>query len=288
MTILITTLRQAQGDNKYMFLLFDIGGTHVRLSLAPDINTLTDPLIFDTPKSFDEFESRLKYFVDKNLKDQKLERVVGGIAGVLNEDQSKLLNSPNLQDWIGKPLKEVIIRASGCEDVHIENDANLCALGEATEGAGKEFEIVAYIAMGTGIGGSRIVNGKIDKNALGFEPGHQILKISDERKVETFEQLAGGNSLFKKYGQHVHEIEDLEVLDQLYFHTACGIHNTILYWSPDVVVLGGSIGEDLDIAKLKAYLEEVMFIFKKIPPIKSAKLGKTNGVIGAFHLLKFG
>jgi len=31
-----------------------------------------------------------------------------------------------------------------------------------------------------------------------------------------------------------------------------------------------------------------MFIFKKIPPIKSARLGKSNGVIGAFHLLKFG
>ena len=269
-----------------MFLLFDIGGTHIRLSLAPDINTITDPLILDTPQKFEEFEQRLKYFVEKNLKDQKLERVVGGIAGVLNEDGTKLLNSPNLEDWIGKPLKEVIIRATGCENVSIENDANLCALGEATMGAGKDYDIVAYITIGTGIGGSRIVNQKIDANALGFEPGHQILKISDDRKIETFEQLAGGKAISKKYGQHVHEIEDLEIIDQIYYYTACGIHNTILYWSPDAVVLGGSIGEDMDLAKLKSYLEEIMFIFKKIPAIKSAKLGKTNGVMGAFHLLK--
>ncbi len=269
-----------------MFLLFDIGGTHVRLSIAPDMNTLSDPLIFDTPQNFDEFEQRLKYFLDKNVKDQKIEKIVGGIAGVLNEDGSKLVNSPNLQGWIGKPLKEVIQRVTQCEDVVIENDANLCALGEATKGAGQDFEIVAYITMGTGIGGSRIINGQIDKNSLGFEPGHQILKISPERKTETFEQLAGGNSLFKKYGQHLHEIEDLEILDEIYFYTACGIHNTILHWSPDVVVLGGSIGEELDVAKIKFYLEEVMFIFKKLPQIRSAKLGKTNGVIGAFHLLK--
>ncbi|MFS8130836.1 MAG: ROK family protein [Candidatus Dojkabacteria bacterium] len=271
-----------------MFLLFDIGGTHVRLSIAPDINTLSDPLIFDTPQNFDEFETRLKYFLDKNLKEQKIEKIVGGIAGVLNDDRTKLLNSPNLQGWVGKPLKEVMQTVTGCEDITIENDANLCALGEATEGAGKDFEIVAYITIGTGIGGSRIVNQKIDKNTFGFEPGHQILKISPDRKLETFEQLAGGNALHKKYGQHVHDIEDLEVIDEIYFNTACGIHNTILHWSPDVVVLGGSIGEDLDIPKLKSYLEEVMFIFKKLPQIRSAKLGKSNGVVGAFHLLKFG
>lgn len=260
----------------------------MRLSIAPDINTISDPLIFDTPKNFDEFEQRLKYFVEKNLKEHTIEKVVGGIAGVLDEEGAKLLNSPNLQDWIGKPLREVIQRVTECENIIIENDANLCALGEATEGAGEGFNIVAYITIGTGIGGSRIVNGKIDKNSLGFEPGHQILKISDDRKIESFEQLAGGRALFEKYGQHIHEIEDLEVLDQIYYYTACGIHNTILHWSPDVVVLGGSIGEDMDLAKLKSYLEEVMFIFKKLPQIKSAKLGKTNGVVGAFHLLKFG
>ncbi|MEP7103393.1 MAG: ROK family protein [Candidatus Dojkabacteria bacterium] len=271
-----------------MFLLFDIGGTHTRFSIAPDINTLSDPLIIDTPKNFDEFESRLKYFVEKNLKNSKLEKIVGGIAGVLDEDGAKLYNSPNLQDWIGKPLKEVIIRVTGCEDVTIENDANLCGLGEAVNGGGKDYDIVAYITIGTGIGGTRIVNKKIDENVMGFEPGHQIIRISDERKIETFEQLAGGNAIFKKYGKRASEIEDLQIIDDIYFYTACGIHNAILHWSPDVVVLGGSLGEDMDLPKLKSYLTEIMHIFKKIPPLKSAKLGKTNGVIGAFHLLKFG
>lgn len=271
-----------------MFLLFDIGGTHIRLSKATDLNTISDPLIIDTPKEFEEFEQRLKYFIEKNFNEQPIQKIVGGIAGVFDEESGKLLNSPNLQGWIGKPLREVIQRVTKCEDVSIRNDADLCALGEATEGAGKEFGIVAYITMGTGIGGSRIVNGKIDKSVFGFEPGHQILKISEDRKVQTFEQLAGGNALHKKYGQHIHEIEDLEVLDELYFNTACAIHNTILHWSPDAVILGGSVGESMDLAKLKSYLDEVMYIFKKLPQIKSAKLGKANGVMGAFHLLKYG
>lgn len=271
-----------------MFLLFDIGGTHVRLSIAPDINTLSDPLIFDTPQNFDEFESRLKYFVDKNIKDQKIEKVVGGIAGVLEEGGNKLLNSPNLKGWIGKPLKDVISRVTGTEDVTIENDANLCALGEATSGGGEGFDIVAYLTLGTGIGGSRIVNQKIDKNSYGFEPGHQILRVSDDRKIETWEMLAGGRAMFEKYGQHIHEIDDPEILDSIYYYTACGIHNTILHWSPDVIVLGGSVGEKMDLAKLNSYLKDVMKIFKTLPPLKLAKLGKSNGVAGAFHLLKFG
>ena len=42
-------------------------------------------------------------------------------------------------------------------------------------GAGKGEEIVAYIKVSTGIGGVRIVDGKIDRNILGFEPGYQII-----------------------------------------------------------------------------------------------------------------
>jgi glucokinase len=48
-------------------------------------------------------------------------------------------------------------------------------LGEAVFGAGKGREIVVYMTISTGVGGARIVGGKIDASAMGFEPGHQII-----------------------------------------------------------------------------------------------------------------
>ena len=60
-------------------------------------------------------------------------------------------------------------------DGYLANDSDLDGLGEATVGAGKGFNIVAYITVSTGIGGVRIVGGKIDVSTYGFEPGHQII-----------------------------------------------------------------------------------------------------------------
>src|SRR6185437_2466030 len=104
-------------------------------------------------------------------------QAAGGIAGVLNKAKDQLLNAPNLVNWINQPLGQSLSDIVSVS-VKLENDASLGGLGEATYGSGQGYKIVGYLTIGTGVGGTRIVNGRIDQNALGFEPGHQTIDIN--------------------------------------------------------------------------------------------------------------
>jgi predicted NBD/HSP70 family sugar kinase len=59
----------------------------------------------------------------------------------------------------------------------IDNDVNLCALGEAWKGAAQSYENVVAIMIGTGIGGGILINGDIYRghNMTAGEIGHMVI-----------------------------------------------------------------------------------------------------------------
>lgn len=61
--------------------------------------------------------------------------------------------------------------------VHLDNDANVGALGEATFGAGRGFEVMAYLRMSAGIGCGLVFGGRPFRGARGFagEIGHVLV-----------------------------------------------------------------------------------------------------------------
>ncbi len=64
----------------------------------------------------------------------------------------------------------------GCA-VHLDNDANVGALGEATFGAGMGCEVMAYLRMSDGIGCGLVIGGRPFRGARGFagEIGHVLV-----------------------------------------------------------------------------------------------------------------
>ena len=64
--------------------------------------------------------------------------------------------------------------------VFVDNDANVAALGEAHHGAGKNFNPVFYVTLGSGVGGGLVVNGNIYHGAKPGESeiGHMRLDKS--------------------------------------------------------------------------------------------------------------
>ena len=165
----------------------------------------------------------------------------------------------------------------------IENDSALCGLGEAVAGAGRGSDIVAYITVSTGVGGVRIVDGKVDRAHAGFEPGHQIVASG-----LTLERLVSGRAMSEKYGKHPREITDEVVWEELAGYLALGLHNTIVHWSPEVVVLGGSMMKVPGIAlpAVQAYLAKTLKIFPVLPELRLAELGDFGGLHGALELLR--
>ncbi len=157
-----------------MYLLFDIGGTNMRVAVSSDGKEILHSKIIPTPKDCEQGIQAFKQIAEELGKGEKITGIAGGIAGPLDGDKTMLLASPHISGWIQKPLKNELEKIFGCK-VILENDTTTGGIGETVKGAGKGYSVVAYIAIGTGIGGKRVVDGKIYKDSFNFEPGHQII-----------------------------------------------------------------------------------------------------------------
>ncbi len=265
-----------------MYLVFDIGGTKIRVGKSLDKKTVEDVRLLDSNQDFDKVVSSIKKIGLELSGGEKIDAIGGGSRGVFDDSKS-IVTDKKILNWIEKPLKQALVE--GLEaPVFLENDTSLATLGEAVFGAGKEKLIVAYLTISTGIGGGRVVDGKIDSKALGFEPGEHIIDITKHPPL-TFEGLVSGEAIEKEYGKKPEEIQDEEVWDGVARNLAVGINNVLVFWSPDIVVLGGSVMKSINIEKVKEYTKEIVKIFPEIPPIEKAQLGDEVGLWGALAYL---
>jgi len=254
-------------------ILFDIGGTKTRIAYSVDGQSFEDPVVFETVKNYEEGVALFFENIKKATNERGIKNIVGGITRSIG--------------WSEEKLKEDLQKEFGVE-IEIENDAAMAGLGEADFGAGKGFDIVAYITVSTGVGGARIVEGRIDEKSVGFEPGQQIIDI-DGGETRTLEDLISGRALHQKTGKHPKEITDELVWQEHARFLAIGLNNIIVEWSPDCVVLGGSMitGDPaIPLDKTEEYLKDILKIFPKLPVIKKAELGDFGGLWGGLAYLK--
>ncbi len=274
-----------------MYILFDIGGTKMRVVSADRKKFLADPIVVSTPKDFNEGIETLKRIIDNLKGGQPIEAIVGGIAGPLNPEKTMLVKSPNLGGWVGHDIKSALAEAYKVP-VTIENDSAMVGLGEANYGAGRGKDIVVYMTISTGVGGVRIVKGNVDDSAMGFEPGHQIIdpdnSLCPTCEGNDLEAYVSGTAIEKRFGKKPYDIHDDTIWDELAKFLAYGLHNTILHWSPDIIVLGGSMMKDVGIPvpAVRTHLAEIMKIFPTLPQIEKAELGDFGGLYGALYFAR--
>jgi predicted NBD/HSP70 family sugar kinase len=275
------------------YVLFDIGGTKTRIAISEDLQTLTNVTSFKTPVAFADGIKKIAETIASLTDISKVQGIAGGIRGLLNEEKTGIHNDSTLSKWAGKSLVAELQKI--CDvPVFLENDAAIAGLGEAVFGAGKGLEIIAYHTVSTGVGGAKIEDGDIDHTSNGFEPGHQILDIDrtilGEEVVPTLENLVSGTAVEQRFGTKPYDIPQSDVLwNELAEYLAQGLRNTILYWSPDAIVLGGSmiIGDPrIEIDAIRKYTVEALDGFVTSPLITTAKLGDEAGLYGGMALLK--
>jgi len=152
---------------------------------------------------------------------------------------------------------------------------------------------VAYITVGTGVGGCRIVNGRIDEYAAGFEPGFQIIDLTGDSCPTCalplyLENYISGTAVRARYGKNPAEIDDPAILDELARGLAYGLNNAIVHWSPDIVVLGGGMitGKNpIPLERIRFHLSSVLKIFPRVPAVEISVLGEKSGLLGAWECL---
>lgn len=270
-----------------MFLLFDVGGTKIRVAVADHGGIKGKVAIIPTPADFEKGMAHIADTARSLSEKEKITSIVGGLAGALDRGHTMLVAGSNIASWVGKPIKK-ILEETFQVPVSLENDAALAGLGEAVCGAGKDREIVGYITVSTGVGGVRITNKMIDRHVFGFEPGYQIVDADGSLCTRcTRRDLAAhisGHGIEDHYGKRPEEITDPLVWEGVASALAVGLTNTILHWSPDIMVLGGSVMKDISIERVRELVRELLHVYPEIPLIERATLGDIGGLHGALHL----
>ena len=253
-----------------MFLLLDIGRTKFRLARSLDGETFGEPEIIPTPIT-----------VEEGIK------IIVEAAREMNNPVTTVVIGASRKVWNGAPLAERVKAELITVPVYIENDAALAALGEAVVGAGRGCQAVAYVTVSTGVGGAKIENGQISQNTFGFEPGQQIITL-DGQEARRLEDYVSGLAVEKRFGRPPHGLTDDKIWQDLSHYLAIGLTNTLLHWSPDCLVLGGSMFQDpgFKIATLESLIRRDLTIFPQLPLIKQATLGETSALHGALVYLK--
>ncbi|MEO2006289.1 MAG: ROK family protein [Candidatus Poribacteria bacterium] len=98
-------------------------------------------------------------------------------GGPYDQVRGVVRDIPNLPDWGGVRLHELLSAALPSLPIAIDNDANAAALAEWRFGAGQGCDHMLYLTMGTGIGGGIVSDGRLYRglrNAAG-EVGHTVL-----------------------------------------------------------------------------------------------------------------
>ena len=265
-----------------MYVVMDIGGTNTRIGVSPDAQSLEKSEKFPTNPDPKTALKEISSAVEKMVGRDPVTAVAAGITGVMNEDRSTLISSPHLKKWEGTNLKKTWEKELGTR-VYWENDAALGGLGEAVFGAGRRKRIVAFITVSTGIGGVRIVEGKIDPSVWGFEPGHHL--ISSGEKIGEWEEFASGTAMEKIYGKKPEDIDDPDAWISEARMLAIGLHNVAVFWSPEIIVLGGALAQKIPLPQLQSLITEEMKIFPEAPPVEIGTLGDKCGLYGGLALL---
>jgi glucokinase len=270
-----------------MYISIDIGGTNTRVALSKNLKDIEAFETFPSQPDLKSQKVKIKQTVDALCQGKKVIAYAVGIAGFIDTKNCSIINSPNYKILNGTNVKELV---SASEDVPVLclNDTKIAGLGESILGSGKNCNVVAYLALGTGVGGSLVVNQKLDDRS--YEPGHQIIKFDDILAdgleiYGSYEAYASGTAFFKNYGVRPRDCKDAKIWHEYGKKVGIGLQNVIFMWNPDCIVIGGGMAKHFDefLPGIESHLNRLDFI--NLPRIFKAEFTEGSGIVGGFVYL---
>lgn len=241
-------------------LTYDLGGSSVKYGIWNN-EQLTHRGSFSTPKTWQEMKESL-YTVFENAS-----LLIDGIS----------ISTPGVVDH----RKQVILGISAIPYIHhfnifeelqqlfrlpvvIENDANCAGMAEIYQGVAKEKQEVAFVVIGTGIGGAFFHEKKLVRGAhlYGGEFG---LSFLDQGK--TFSELGTAVQMARRYCQrkevplHTYTGKDVfhfaekgdalaqEEVNRFYDYLTQGLFGIQFSLDPEMIVLGGGVSQKEGLAE---------------------------------------
>ena len=304
----------------------DLGGTNTKIGLVDEDGNIIFTTIVktDSMEGFEKTIQRLSKILLQQVKSfglnfDDVQSVGVGVPG-------PVLNSRVVKFWANFPWKNGVDLALEFEKnlgkpVKADNDVNVITLGEMWKGSAQGYKNVLGLAIGTGIGGGIIVDGKLvsGENGAGGEVGH--IKVERDGKLcgcgqkgcwEAYASATGlireaqsrlavnkTNGLYEQVIGRDLEAKDifdvakegdafaLDLVDYEADYIALGIGNLLNVLDPEIVVVGGgvSLAGDILFNKVKERLKRYAFpSTTENLKIVAASLGNDAGILGAAYL----
>ncbi|NMH09046.1 ROK family protein, partial [Streptococcus pneumoniae] len=144
----------------------DIGGTTIKADLYDDFGTSLNQFkeietIIDYDLGTNQILNQVCDLIGEYVLNYSIDGVGISTAGVVNANTGEIIYAGyTIPGYIGVNFTSEMEKRFGLS-TFVENDVNCAALGELWKGQAKDKKNVVMVTIGTGIGGSIIVNGQI-------------------------------------------------------------------------------------------------------------------------------
>jgi glucokinase len=292
-----------------MYLGLDIGGTKIAGALVtPEGHVLSR---MTRPTHAQAGGARVLAVAREMARELLVPEVRGigiGTGGQVDAAQGIIVSATDLlPGWAGTAVKAAFEEDFGLPSA-VDNDVNALAVGEARFGTARGKNTVVLLALGTGIGGALLLQGRLHHGAhwAGGEFGHLLLTLADDARRDggghqvTLEAYASGPGLAQTWRELAGPEEEPltpgksilsrpfgpEAVAQTGEYLGYGLVSLANVLDPDLIVIGGglaALGDPL-LAPARRVLRARALPGPAQCPVVSAALGADASVIGAAAL----
>ncbi len=294
----------------------DLGGTNIAAGIVNDSFQIvaqdSTPTLVGRPSEeiVNDIAKLCKSLCEKmGIAESDIDSLGIASPGIVDDDTGMVLYANNL-NFRHFPILPLLRERLAIKEMHIENDANAAAWGEAVAGAAKGSRSSVMITLGTGVGGGIIDGGKVFKgfNSAAGELGHIVIEVDGRpctcgRKGcwEAYSSATGLINMTKEKiaeceaqgratamtelaaqrgkvngrtafdGKRANDAAAAEVVDEYIKYLASGIASMINIFQPEVLSIGGGVSNE------GRYLLDLL-----IPAVRCQTYG--NGLVPATEI----
>jgi glucokinase len=281
----------------------DLGGTAIKLGRFGGDGTCLQSLSVSTPQPATP-EAVLAVMVEAIAQidpEQKTVAIGVGTPGPADAKGRIAKVAINLSGWHNVPLADWL-EAKTDKATTIANDANCAGLGEAWLGAGRRFQNLILLTLGTGAGGAIILDGKLFVGHLGASGELGLITLNPNGPMcnsgnqGSLEQYVSVTAIRRRTGKEPVELGIMAQAGDPYALTfweeygrdlGIGLTSLIYVLAPEAVIIGGGVSASAEffLPAAKAEVERRVMPTSRIGlQILPAELGSFAGVAGAAKL----
>jgi len=290
-------------SDKAQVLGIDLGGTAIKLGRFAPNGTCLETLHIPTPQPAtpEAVVSDMVAAITQLDPHHQAAAIGVGTPGPADATGRIARVAINLSGWQDVPLADWLEAKTGLPTV-IANDANCAGMGEAWLGAGRRFNNLILLTLGTGVGGAIVLDGKLFTGHHGTAGELGLITLNPDGppcnsgNQGSLEQYASVQAIRRRTGCDPSEMGALAMAGDakaLEFWQAygkdlgAGLASLLYVLTPEAVIVGGGVSASAEFffPAMQAEIERRVLPSSRAGlQILKAELGNQAGIVGAAKL----